>query len=206
MQGEEVSPVNVKIIIVKKEKKKSSSSASSLPQTTTHHHHHLKKKISSKVPQRAKPESLASPSRGSRRGWPWGAAGSRPRRAGGAVPMLGAGIPRHPGSEPGQPGRPSPCFPVPVVLRPRKPASASPRRDAPSSPCPKENATRRCSRSRPRRHQRGVPTPGGWGEGRQGRGSLQSLPRRQSRRRSLRAISADSYMGGGQRLRRGIMK
>lgn len=139
---------------------------------------------------------------GARRGWQRGEAGSsrsrgsRPSRAGRSRARGGSGQPRHPGNQTRQPCRPSRCFPVPVVLRARKPASAAPRRAPPSSPCPKENATRRCSRSRPRRHQRGVPRRGGWGAGRQDRGSG----------RSLRAISADSDMRGGQRLRRGIMK
>lgn len=146
------------------------------------HLHHLKKKISSKVPQGAKPASPRPPGEpgGVRHGEQRGAAGSsgEPAPPSPVEPCRwrGRAAPGTQGTRPParQPGRPSPCFPVPVVLRGRKPASAARRRDPPSSRCPKENATRRCSRSRPRRHQRGVPTRDGWGEGRQGRGSSRS--------------------------------
>lgn len=171
-QGREVSSVNAKIIIVKEGGNNQPARHQLCHRPPPTHFHHLKKKISGKVPRGAKPASPLPPGEpgGVRHGEQRGAGPAEPS---GAVPAAGAGTQ---GTRPParQPGRPSPCFPVPVVLRGRKPASAARRRDPPSSRCPKENATRRCSRSRPRRHQRGVPTRGGWGEGRQGRGSSRS--------------------------------
>lgn len=50
--------------------------------------------------------------------------------------MAGGSSPRHAGNPTRQSAGPSPCFPAPVLLRPKKPASASPRRDPPSCPPP----------------------------------------------------------------------
>lgn len=202
-QGREVSSINAKIIIVKEGGNNQPARHQLCHRPPPTHFHHLKKKISGKVPRGAKPASPLPP-RGARRGSPWGAAGSRPRRTGWSRAGGGSG---HPGNEtPGAAARPPfsllPRAGGPERKETRKRSAEKgssvlplPQRKCNSEVLPEPPPPASARRPHARRVGRGEAGPG-----------LQSLPRRQPRRRSLRAISADSYMGGGQRLRRGIMK
>lgn len=208
-QGEEVSSVNAKIIIVKEGKIINQLDISS----ATDHHPPisitLRRKSAAKFHRVQNQPRLAPP--GSPAGFAMGSSGEQrgagPAEPGGAVPVAGAGSPRHPGNEtPGAAARPPfsllPRAGGPERKETRKRSAEKgssvlplPQRKCNSEVLPEPPPPASAWRPHARRVGRGEAGPG-----------FQSLPRWQPRRRSLRAISADSYMGGGQRLRRGIMK